>query len=84
MLNDISMLATIYWKQQQAAKLSIIILIANIEPIIDICNCNLRGYQFKHKSLFKSRDVWIRGKVKCNKIRNFKKRSKLNNNRINL
>ena len=30
MLNDITMLATIWWKQQQAAKLSTIILIANI------------------------------------------------------
>ena len=30
MLNEITMHATIYWEQQQAAKLSTIILIANI------------------------------------------------------
>ena len=27
----------------------------------------------KHQSLFKSRKVWIRGKVKCNKIPNLRK-----------
>ena len=33
MLKAITKVATIYWKQQQAAKLSIIILIANINGV---------------------------------------------------
>ena len=42
-----------------------------IEPITDICNC--KDIDTKQQSLFKSTEVRIRGKVKCNIIANVRK-----------
>ena len=42
-----------------------------VEPITDICNCKDIGT--KYYSSFYSREVWIRGKAKCNKIPNLRK-----------
>ena len=42
-----------------------------IKPITDICNC--KDIDTKRQSSFISEEVWIRGKVKCNKILSLRK-----------